>query len=318
MRARPRRAAASLPALGIILVATVLSSALALAFPSCVRKAGAGKKTVVVTYSILGSVVKELVGDSFDVIVSIPDGLDPHEWEPSAKDIEAIDRADLVVENGLGLEEGMTKALDAARKAEVKVFTATDHVAVRTVGAGEGVPSGDPDQSLGAEDPHIWTDPVTMRAVADALADEIQADFKVDLSKRREELDARYDELDAEVSAAVAKLPPEKRKLVTGHESMGYFAQRYGFKLVGALIPSLSSQAESSAAGIVALKKLVAAAGVGVIFTEASENPKVALALAEEAKVRTVPLATHALPKGGDYAAFVRGLSATVTGALAQ
>jgi zinc/manganese transport system substrate-binding protein len=316
MRGRARRAAASLPGLGIILVAALLSAALACS--SCARKPGTGKRTIIVTYSVLGSVVKELVGDSFDVIVSIPDGLDPHEWEPSAKDIEAIDKADLVVENGLGLEEGMTKALDAARRAEVKIFTATDHVVVRTVGAGEGVPSGDPDQSLGAEDPHIWTDPVTMRAVADALADEILADFKVDLAKRREELDARYDALDAEVAASVAKLPLEKRKLVTGHESMGYFAQRYGFKLVGALIPSLSSQAESSAAGIVALKKLVADAGVGVIFTEASENPKVALALAEEAKVRTVPLITHALPKGGDYAAFVRGLSATIAGALAQ
>ena len=291
-----------------------------MALASCAPKAGTGtgKKTIVVTYSILGSAVEELVGDSFDVIVSIPNGLDPHEWEPSARDIEAIDKADLVVENGLGLEEGMTKALDAARKAGVKVFTATDHVAVRTVGAGEGIPSGDPDQSLGAEDPHIWTDPVTMRAVADALADEIKADFKLDLSKRRDELDARYDALDAEVAASVEKLPASRRKLVTGHESMGYFAQRYGFKLVGAIIPSLSSQAESSAAGLAALKALVADAGVGVIFTEASGNSKVALALAGEAKVRAVALTTHSLPQGGDYAAFIRGLASTITSALAK
>jgi zinc/manganese transport system substrate-binding protein len=317
MSKRPRRAA-SLPALGLILVATVFASALAVAFPSCVRKAGSGKRTIVVTYSVLGSVVKELVGDSFEVKVSIPNGLDPHDWEPSAKDIEAIDRADLVVENGLGLEEGMTKALDAARKAGVRVFTASDHVAVRTVGAGEGIPSGDPDQSVGAEDPHIWTDPVTMRAVADALAEEIKADFGLDLAKRQADLDARYDELDAEVAASVGKLPAERRKLVTGHESRGYFAQRYGFKLVGALVPSLSSQAESTAAGLVALKKLVAAEGVKVVFTETSENPKVALALAAEAGASSVPLATHALPEGGDYAAFVRGLASTVAGALAR
>ena len=158
-----------------------------------------GKKTIVVTYSILGSVVKDLVGDAFEVIVSIPDGLDPHEWEPSAKDIEAIDKAALVVENGLGLEEGMAKALDQARKAGVKFFTASDHVIVRTVGAGEGIPSGDPDQAIGAEDPHLWTDPVTMQAVVDALTEEIMADFRVDLSKRRADLDARLDALDAEV-----------------------------------------------------------------------------------------------------------------------
>jgi zinc/manganese transport system substrate-binding protein len=298
--------------------AFALLAAAMLALASCAGRPSSGKRIIVVTYSILGSVVKDLVGDAFEVVVSIPDGLDPHEWEPSAKDIEAIDHAALVVENGLGLEEGMTKALGAAAKAGVKVFTASDHVVVRTVGAGEGIPSGDPDQAIGAEDPHIWTDPVTMRAVADALAEEIQADFKVDLSKRRDDLDARYDALDAEVAASAAKLPAERRQLVTGHESMGYFAQRYGFKLVGALVPSLSSQAESSAAGIVALKRLVAASGVPVIFTEIGENPKVALALAEEAGVRTVPLTTHALPKGGGYAEFVRGLASTITAALAK
>jgi zinc/manganese transport system substrate-binding protein len=212
----------------------------------------------------------------------------------------------------------MSKALAAAKKSGVKVFTASDHIIVRTVGAGEGIPSGDPDQAIGAEDPHIWTDPVTMRAVADALAEEIKADYRVDLSKRQADLDSRLDALDAEVSAAADKLPEERRKLVTGHESMGYFAQRYGFKLVGALVPSLSSQAESSAADFVALKKLVQANGMSVIFTEFGENPKVALALAREAKVRSVLLTTHALPKGGDYYDFIRGLSSTIASALSQ
>jgi zinc/manganese transport system substrate-binding protein len=316
MKRRPHAVAALfVPAL---FVAAVVAITAALAFTSCSTKAFSGKKTIVVTYSILGSVVEDLVGNAFDVVVSIPDGLDPHEWEPSAKDIEAINGAGLVVENGLGLEEGMSKALAAAKKAGVKVFTATDHIAVRTVGAGEGIPSGDPDQSIGAEDPHIWTDPVTMRAVVDALAEELLADFHVDLSKRRDDLDSRLDALDAEVAASVDKLPAERRKLVTGHESMGYFAQRYGFKLVGALVPSLSSQAESSAADLVALKKLVAANGVSVVFTEFGANPKVAIALAREARVRSVLITTHALPKGGGYAEFVRGLSSTIVSALAQ
>ena len=74
------------------------------------------RPSVIVTYSIMGSLVKELVGESMDVTVSIPNGLDPHEWEPSAKDIEAINRADLVVQNGLSLEGGMEKALSEAAK----------------------------------------------------------------------------------------------------------------------------------------------------------------------------------------------------------
>ncbi len=75
-----------------------------------------GKKSIVVTYSILGSVVKDLVGDKATVTVSIPNGLDPHEWEPSAKDIETINKADLVVENGLGLEGGMEKTLAGSQE----------------------------------------------------------------------------------------------------------------------------------------------------------------------------------------------------------
>ena len=99
-----------------------------------------GKKSIVVTYSILGSIVKDLVGDKANVTVSIPNGLDPHEWEPSAKDIETINKADLVIENGLGLEGGMDKTLETARNNGVKFFTAADYITVRHVGPGEGIP----------------------------------------------------------------------------------------------------------------------------------------------------------------------------------
>ncbi|HET7838550.1 MAG TPA: metal ABC transporter substrate-binding protein, partial [Rectinemataceae bacterium] len=125
---------------------------------SCGGEAKAPKpqgRTIVATYSLLGSVVRELAGDAFEVKVSIPNGLDPHEWEPSAKDIQLLQGADLIVENGLGLEEGMSKALDAARAKGLRFFTASDHVTVRRVGAGEGIPSGDRDQAVGARDPHL-------------------------------------------------------------------------------------------------------------------------------------------------------------------
>jgi zinc/manganese transport system substrate-binding protein len=157
-----------------------------------------------------------------------------------------------------------------------------------------------------------------MEAIVDALADEIEAGFKVDLSARRADLDSRLEALDAEVAAQTAKLPEARRMLVTGHESMGYFAQRYGFKLVGAIVPSLSSQAESSAAELAALKALIAAKGVSVIFTEAGTSPAVAAALAREAKVEAVSLNTHALPEGGGYAEFIRGLASTITQSLAK
>ena len=95
-------------------------------------------KSVVVTYSVLGSVVKDLVGDAATVTVLMPNGADPHEWAPSAQDIETMTKADLLVENGLGLEGGMGDAFTQAEQAGVKRFVASDHITVRHVGEGEG------------------------------------------------------------------------------------------------------------------------------------------------------------------------------------
>jgi len=274
------------------------------------------RPTIAVTYSILGSIVKELVGDRFDVTVAIPNGMDPHEWEPSARDVERLTHADLVVANGLGLEGGMQKALEQARRSGVKFFTAADHITVRRVGRDEGIPSGDPDQAIGAPDPHLWMDPVTMKAVVDALAIELRHDFGVDLATRAVDLETRLDALDAEIGAKVAGIPAAERKLVTGHESMGYFARRYGFKLMGAVVPSLSSEAETSAADLAALKAVIAKERVPVLFTELGTPPQVVNALARESGVRCVTLTAHALPPDGSYFTFMRNLADTIASAL--
>jgi zinc/manganese transport system substrate-binding protein len=275
-----------------------------------------GTKTIVVTYAILGSVVQDLVGNHFTVKSEIPNGLDPHEWEPSAKDIETLNKADLVVENGLGLEGGMEKTLAQARSAGVKFFTASDHIKIRMVGQGEGIPSGDPDQATGASDPHLWMDPVSIRAVVDALAARIKSSFNVDLSARQKDLDSRLDSLDAGIRAQVATIPTADRKLVTGHESMGYYAQRYGFTLVGAVIPSLATQAEVSAADMAALKKLIAKNGVKVVFTELGTPEAVVNALAKDAGVKAVTLVTHSLPPDGSYFTFQGNLTKAIVDGL--
>lgn len=274
------------------------------------------RPTIVVTYSILGSIVKDLVGDRFDVTVAIPNGMDPHEWEPSARDVERLTHAGLVVANGLGLEGGMQKALDQARRSGGKFFVAADHITVRRVGRDEGIPSGDPDQAIGAPDPHLWMDPVTMKSVVRALAIELRNDFGVDLSARAADLEKRLDALDAEIRTKLAGIPPAKRKLVTGHESMGHFARRYGFRLVGAVVPSLSSQAETSAADLAALKAVIAKERVPVLFTELGTPPQVVNALARESGVKSVTLTAHALPADGSYFTFMRNLADMIASAL--
>ena len=217
---------------------------------SCQIQTTNTKKSIVVTYSVLGSIVKELVGDETDVTVSIPNGLDPHEWEPSAKDIETINKADMIIENGLGLENGMEKTLQIARNKGTVFFTATDHITIRHVGLGEGIPSGDPDQALGAPDPHFWLDPVSMKDVVVALTSTLMNNLNIDASAQAKVIEARLDNLNNAIKNVVSEIPMENRKLVTGHESMGYFAQRYGFQLTGVIMPSLSTQAAVSVADL--------------------------------------------------------------------
>ncbi len=283
---------------------------------ACQPAVTSGKKSIVVTYSVLGSVVKELVGDKANVTVPMPNGLDPHEWEPSAKDIETINKADLVIENGHGLEGGMEKTLEAARSRGVKFFTASDYITVRHVGPGDGMPTGDPDQAVGAPDPHLWLDPLAMKSVVAALSDELKKDFNLDVAAQARDLENRLDSLNTEVANIVAQILQENRKLVTGHESMGYFAQRYSFKLVGVIIPSLSSQAGVSAADLAALKQAILENRVKAIFTELGTSPAVAQRIGEETGVKVVELTTHALPSDGSYFTFLRNLATVIANTL--
>jgi zinc/manganese transport system substrate-binding protein len=275
-----------------------------------------GKKSIVVTYSVLGSLVKDLVGDQANVIVPMPNGQDPHEWEPSAKDIEMMMKADLIVENGLGLEGGLEKTLEQAKQAGVKFFTASDHITVRKVGQGEGIPSGDPDQAIGADDPHLWTDPLVMKNVVEALAPQIKTDLGIDVSDRAKDLVQRLEALNAEIADRVGQVPEAQRQLVTGHESMGYFAQRYGFKLIGAIVPGLTPQADVSAADLAALKQVVQDNGVRAIFAELGTPQNVAKAIGQETGAQVIELTTHALPSDGSYFTFMRNLATTITEAL--
>ncbi len=194
----------------------------------------------------------------------------------------------------------------------VKTFIASDHIAVRKVGQGEGIPSGDPDQAVGAEDPHLWMDPLTMKMVVQALAEQLKSDLGIDVSSRAADLESRLVDLNDEIAAQVAILPEANRKLVTGHESMGYYAQRYGFKLVGVIVPSLTSQAEVSASDLAALKKSIQENQVKVIFTELGTSPAVSAAIGKETGVKVVELTTHSLPPDGLYFSFLRNLTRTL------
>ena len=275
------------------------------------------RPSVVVTYSILGAVVADVVGDAADVKILMPNGIDPHEWEPSAKDIELLNQADLIVSNGLDLEGNVMEAIEAAEKDGVAVFHATDHIDVIEFGVSvhDDDEEAGHDDEHGSGDPHFWTSPVEMAAVVEALGVAL-ADIGIDTGDRAAMTKEELLNIDQEIRGLVESIPVESRILVTGHESLGYFAHEYEFEVVGAVIPSLSSEAEASAGDLAALKQTIADEGVSVIFTEMGTSPDVVEALSAEAEVSVVEISTHFLPEDGMYKTFVLQLASMISVAL--
>jgi zinc/manganese transport system substrate-binding protein len=300
---------------GPLLTSALLVATLTLASCGSDDDDAAGTPDIVVTYSVLGAVVKDLVGDAATVTVLMPNGVDPHEWNPSAKDVERVQRADLVVENGLGLEEGLQDALTDARAKGVEVFAASNHVDVRTVGEGEGADPTDADQAPGAEDPHLWMDPLGMKDVVTALVPALAA-VGVDVGGRGTSVPAGLDALHAELTEELATIPAGNRTLVTGHESLGYLARRYDFRLVGTVVPGVSSQAEPSAGEIADLVARVEAETAPAIFSEIGTPKSVVQAVADETGTEVVELSTHNLPKDGTYRTFLLDLASKISEAL--
>ena len=274
------------------------------------------RPNIVVTYSVLGAVVSELVGDAADVSVVIPDGQDPHDFEPSAKDVEMINDADLIVANGLGFEEGLVDALDAAHDRGVERFLVSDFVTTID-GDGHDHHSSDDDShgddahdedtsDAHATDPHIWLSPFALSEMIDDLGMAINSSTGLDVTDAAEELAASLFSLDAQVANLITALG--SCTIVTGHDELGYFADRYGCEVVGAVIPSFSTTAEASAGELSDLKDLIEQYDVKTLFTGLGTSSDVVDRLVSELDIRAVELTTHFMDGAQTYDAFVERL----------
>lgn len=274
--------------------------------------------TVVVTYSVLGDVVSQLVGDQAQVEVIIPNGQDPHDYAASARDIERMMNSALVVSNGLDLEEGIVDALGQVAADGVAVFEVSEHITVRELADDEAGHEDEADHDHDHEggDPHLWTDPLVMAEMLPDLAAALETALGVDLTAELAAVQVEMTDLDAQVREIMSVIPAGQCKLVTGHESLGYFADRYGCELIGAVIPSLSSNAESSARDLAELLEVATAEQVNAIFTEVGTPGQVAEQVAEEIGVPLVELPSHNLPDVGGYQAFVVELATEIATAL--
>jgi zinc/manganese transport system substrate-binding protein len=293
--------------------------------------------TVVVTYSVLAAVVSELVEGVANVVTLIPDGQDPHNFEPSAKDLETINNAALVVANGLDLEESLDDALSNAQQAGVNVFYVADHVTVLDIvdvndhsdhghvhrGAdashsdddhGDEHGDEDGDEHDHSQDPHVWLSPHTVREALPALAKAASDALNVDLAAAQLALDNELAALDTELLSLFSAI--DNCQLVTGHNELGYFVDRYGCTVVAAIISSTSTNAEASARNTEFVIDVIKTHSAKVIFTSLGTNPKTAEQVAREADAQLVTISTHFLGTSNDYVAFMRTLGTTIATSL--
>ena len=252
-----------------------------------------GRLKVVATFSILGDVVRNVVGDAVELTVIIgPDG-DAHTFEPSPEQIAALADADLIFENGIGFESWLDDAYEASGSDATRVIV-TDGLTLLEANDRSGEEhSADDGHEHGDHDPHVWQD--VQRVIAEvatiqetlAAADPGQANtFRSNAAAYTTTLQ----ELDTSIRQMVGTVPAEQRVLITSHDSLGYFAHAYGFTIAGTALGSISTEAADPSAGEIAdLIDQIKSSGVPVIFAETAESDDLMSQIARDAGVELAP-----------------------------
>lgn len=277
------RALLRVPRLGPVIGAAL--GALALLGAGCGGGSGNGdsaKLDVVATTTQLGDFVRNVGGEAVEVDQILQPNTDPHDYEPRPSDVEGAADAELIFASGDDLDAWVDQVVsDSGSDAAV-------------IDLGTKVPIHLPGESSGADasryDPHWWHDPrnaeAAVRQIESALVSadpSHKAEFKRNANAYLAELRA----LDAGIAKCIDSVPAAQRKLVTDHDAFGYFANRYGIDVLGAVIPSQTTQAQASAKDLSDLAKTIEAEDVKAVFPESSLSPKVAEAIARQAGAST-------------------------------
>jgi zinc/manganese transport system substrate-binding protein len=356
--------------------------------------------TVVATTAQIGALVEEIAGDGVVLHVLMGAGVDPHDYDPTPGDMRTLGDADLILKNGIGLDDFLDSSIEAAG-GDADVFTVTEGIALVEGGHSHGHGHDDDDDhghrhdddddhhhdddddhghahdddddhghrhdddddhhhdddddhghahdddddhghghdhgddhhhdddddhghahdddddhghghDHGEFDPHVWHDPANAMIMVDNI---VAALSEADSSRAdlfRENGDAYkivLEETDAEIRVMFEDIPAENRKLVTTHDAFGYFIQAYDFEFIGAVIPSVSTDAEPSARDIAALSDLIESENVKAIFAEQTVDPRIAEQLARDTGVEIIyGLHSDSLGEPGSGADTIHGM----------
>jgi zinc/manganese transport system substrate-binding protein/manganese/iron transport system substrate-binding protein len=235
-----------------------------------------GAVRVVTTTTVFADVVRNVGGSQTDVRSIIPPGVGPEDYEPKPDDAKSLADAQLIVSNGVGLDDFLNRLLASGSGGNTPRLV-----------LGEGIPAITID---GQPNPHFWLDPTLVKmyylpkivTALSAIAPADAATFQANATAYGTQLDS----LDAQLKAKVDTIPAANRKLVTFHDAFPYFARHYGFELVGVVLANVGQ--EPTASELAALVQKVKAAGVKAVFSEAQFSPKLAQTLADEAGIKQV------------------------------
>ena len=280
------------------------------------RLPGSGLR-VLAAESFLADIVQNVAGSRARVDSLVPPGLDPHTFEPTPQDIVRITNSDIVVLNGGGLETWSQNIFENIGGNQL------------VIEASKGLTSRQPEEGAGdlhdhEGDPHFWLDPnLVIDYVENIRAGLIQIDPAGESAYRQNAVayTQQLKELDAWIRIQTVQIPPERRLLVTNHESFGYFADRYGFRVVGAVIPSVSAGASPSAQQMAELINRIRSTGAPAIFLEVGANPQLADQISAETGAKVITnLNTHTIPTdivfGSGYIAMMKANVTTIVDAL--
>ena len=270
--------------------------ALVVTVSACSGGADSGRSEIVVTTNILGDVVRNLVGDTAEVRVLMKPNADPHSFGISAQEAAAMNSAGLIVYNGLGLEENVARNVESAAERGVPSLAVGENIDPIQYSEGD---------TAGAPDPHFWTDPQRMitavGVIEDAIVNEVNGIDTAAIVRNAEVYRRQLTELDASMAADFETIAVQRRKLVTNHHVLGYLAQRFGFTVIGAIVPSGTTLAAPSPSDLESLVGAIETARVPAIFVDSSQPEKLARVLSEQADIAVtiVPLYSESLSPPG-------------------
>lgn len=240
---------------------------------------------VMATTTILADITQHVVGRRAKVDALIPLGLDPHEFEPSPADVARVAGSRILIVNGGGYEAYLDRLLTNAG-GQRTVITASSGLTSRTPRPDEFA-----DSAPREVDPHFWMDPTLVIKYVDNIRDGLSAADPAgaqEYAANAQAYSGQLKDLDSWIAAQVKSISPDQRLLVTNHESLGYYADRYGFRVVGTIIPSVTSEASPSAQQVARLVDRLKSTKAKAIFLEPGTNTQMAEQIASETGMKVV------------------------------